>query len=185
MCKCNGLAVAWKCIIISASWNDEEKMARNKALILLVVLMAGRALIAAEGLKTEPDRLRKALERSLLFPGLGQLAEKQYVKAAVFATAEIFCLVKVAVNIGKGSDAYRNYRDAMDASAAVEWRLQTARYDRRRNTAILAAAGVWVLNMIDIFVFAKKKYGRTAAVAFQPYYNHEKHAFGAGFSCFF
>ena len=39
--------------------------------------------------------------------------------------------------------------------------------------------------MIDIFVFAKKKYGRNAAVAFHPYYNHEKKAFGAGIRCFF
>jgi len=147
--------------------------------------MAGQMLLAAEDLKPEPDRLRKALEKSLLFPGLGQLAEKQYVKAAVFASAEIFCLIKVAINIGKGNEAYRNYRDAKDPAAAVEWRLQTAKYDRRRNTAILAGAGVWVLNMIDIFVFAKKKYGRNAAVAFHPYYNHENQTFGAGFTCCF
>ena len=160
-------------------------MPRKKTLVLLAVLMAGQALFAADELKPEPDRLRKALEKSLIFPGLGQLAEKQYVKAAVFASAEIFCLVKVAVNIGKGNKAYHNYRDAKDTAEAVTWRQQTEKFDRRRNTAILAAAGVWVLNMIDIFVFAKKKYGRTAAVAFHPYYNHEKQAFGAGFSCFF
>ncbi len=172
-------------MIMNGLRNYEEKMPRKKALVLLLALLAVRVLVAAEDLKPEPDRLRKALEKSLIFPGLGQLAEKQYLKAALFASAEIFCLVEVAVNIGKGNDAYRNYRDAMDAASAVEWRLQTTKYDRRRNTAILAAAGVWVLNMIDIFVFAKKKYGRTAAVAFHPYYNHEKQAFGAGFSCFF
>lgn len=147
--------------------------------------MAGQVLLAAEDLKPEPDRLRKALEKSLIFPGLGQLGEKQYVKAALFASAEIFCLVEVAINIGKGNETYRNYRDAKNAAAAVEWRQQTVKYDRRRNTAILAGAGVWVLNMIDIFVFAKKKYGRNAAVAFHPYYNHENQAFGAGFTyCF-
>jgi hypothetical protein len=158
---------------------------RKKALILLIAVAVGQMLLAAEDLKPEPDRLRKALEKSLIFPGLGQLAEKQYVKAAVFASAEIFCLAQVVIQIGKGNEAYRNYRDAKDAAAAVEWRLQTAKYDRRRNTAILAAAGVWVLNMIDIFVFAKKKYGRNTAVAFHPYYNHENQTFGAGFSyCF-
>lgn len=155
-------------------------MLRKKALVLLVVLMVGQVLFAAEEVKPESDRLRKALEKSLLFPGLGQLAEKQYVKAAVFASAEIFCLAQVVIHIGKGSEAYHNYRDAKDTAAAVEWRLQTEKYDRRRNTAILASAGVWVLNMIDIFVFAKKKYGRKAAVAFHPYYNHENQAFGSG-----
>jgi len=162
-----------------------KKLLKKKVLVLLMVLMAGQMLSAGEELKPESDRLRKTLEKSLLFPGLGQLAEKQYVKAAVFATAEIFCLIKVAVNFGKGNEAYRNYRDALDAEAAVAWRQQTAKYDRRRNTAILAGTGVWVLNMIDIFVFAKKKYGRNAAVAFHPYYNHENQTFGAGFSCFF
>ncbi|HUU06050.1 MAG TPA: DUF5683 domain-containing protein [Patescibacteria group bacterium] len=160
-------------------------MLRKKALVLLVVLMAGQVLFAAEDVKPESVRLRKALEKSLLFPGLGQLAEKQYVKAAVFASGEIFCLALVVVNLGKGNDAYHSYRDATDMDQATAWRLQTEKFDRRRNTAILAAAGVWVLNMIDIFVFAKKKYGRKAALAFHPYYNHENQTFGAGFTCCF
>ncbi|MBE0665319.1 MAG: hypothetical protein IH584_05800 [Candidatus Aminicenantes bacterium] len=160
-------------------------MLSKKALVLLVVLLAGQELFTAEEVKPESDRLRKVLEKSLVFPGLGQLAEKQYVKAAVFASAEIFCLARIVIEIGKGAEAYRNYRDAKDALAATEWRLQTEKYDRRRNTAILAAAGVWVLNMIDIFVFAKKKYGRNAAVTFHPYYNHENQTFGAGLTCCF
>jgi len=158
---------------------------RKKALFLLVVLLAGQVLFAAEEVKPESGRLRKVLEKSLVFPGLGQLAEKQYVKAVVFASAEIFCLAQVVIHIGKGSEAYRKYRDAKDTTAAVAWRLQTEKYDRRRNTAILAGAGVWVLNMIDIFVFAKKKYGRKVAVAFHPYYNHENQTFGAGLTCCF
>ena len=161
-----------------------EKLLKKKVL-LLAVLAIGQLLGAAEAVSPESARLRQALEKSLLFPGLGQLAEKQYVKAAVFASGEIFCLALVVVNIGKGNDAYRSYRDATDRDEAAAWRLQTEKYDRRRNTAILAAAGVWVLNMIDIFVFAKKKYGRQAAVAFHPYYNHENQTFGAGLTCCF
>jgi hypothetical protein len=161
-----------------------EKLLKKKAL-LLAVLAFGQLLGAAEAASPESTRLRKALEKSLLFPGLGQLAEKQYVKAAVFASGEIFCLALVVVNLGKGNDAYRSYRDATDRDEAAAWRLQTEKFDRRRNTAILAAAGVWVLNMIDIFVYAKKKYGRQPAVAFHPYYNHENQTFGAGLTCCF
>jgi hypothetical protein len=158
---------------------------RHGALALLVMLLVGPSWLAAEDVKTEPDRLRLALEKSLLFPGLGQLGEKQYVKAALFASAEIFCLAQVFINAGKGNDAYWQYRDAKDVAAATEWRLQTERFDRRRNTAILAAAGVWVLNMIDIFIFAKKKYGRNRVVAFGPYYHHENQAIGAGCNFYF
>jgi hypothetical protein len=151
-----------------------------KALLLLAALLGAGPLPAAEEKKPEPDRLRRALEMSLIFPGLGQLYEKQYAKAALFASAEIFCLVQAFIQAGRGNDAYRGYRDAANAASAVEWRRLTEACDRRRNTAILAAAGVWVCNMIDIFVFAKKKYGPRAAVAFHPFYDHEHQAFGTG-----
>jgi len=160
---------------------------RSAALLLLLALFLGRSL-RGEGSGDKPPedpRLRRALERSLLFPGLGQLAEKQYLKAALFAAAEVACLALVAVNIGKGGDAYWNYRGAATPADAVHWRSETERYDRRRNAAILAAAGVWVLNLIDIFVHAKKKYGRAKSLALHPFCHRESHAFGAGVTCRF
>lgn len=159
-------------------------MLKKKAVWLLILLLAGQIMLVAEEMqpgKIQPspkDSLRKALEKSLVFPGLGQLAEKQYVKAAVFASAEILCLVQIFIFRSKGNDAYEQYRAAVDFEAVVEFRRQTEKYDKRRNTAILAAAGVWVLNMIDIFVFAKKKYGKKLSVGFQPYYDHENKTIG-------
>jgi hypothetical protein len=159
---------------------------RKKAAWLLVLLLAGQIMFAAEEtqpVKNQPpkkDPLRKALEKSLLFPGLGQLSEKQYVKAALFGGAEIFCLAQVLILRGKGNDAYKKYRDATDPLTVIEFRGQTEKYDRRRNAAILAAAGVWVLNMIDILIFAKKKYGKKASIGLNPYYNHENKTIGAG-----
>jgi hypothetical protein len=158
---------------------------RPWALLLLAALLAGPGPLRGQEAKPEDVRLRKALERSLLFPGLGQLYEKRYVKAALFAAAEVFCLVQIVGNSRQGNDAYRRYRDAADGDAAVAWRFETERCDRRRNTAILAAAGVWALNMADMFVFAKKKYGRGKTVAFHPYYHHESQAYGAGITCRF
>jgi len=158
---------------------------KKKAAWMLALLLAGRIMLPAQGappVNPPPPQktpLRKALERSLLFPGLGQLGEKQYVRAALFGGAEIFCLVQVLIFMGKGNDAYQNYHAATDPEAVIEFRSQTEKYDRRRNTAILAAAGIWALNMIDIFIFAKKKYGKKAAVAFRPYYNHENKTIGA------
>lgn len=154
------------------------------ALFLLLAAIVP-ALLPAEEARPDDGRRRKALERSLLFPGLGQLYEKQYLKAALFASAEIACLVLVVVNIGKGNEAYRGYRNAQDMEAAVRWRGETERLDRRRNAAILAAAGVWALNMVDIFASARKKYGREKSLAFHPFYCHEHHAYGAGITCRF
>jgi hypothetical protein len=164
----------------------EAKLRKGKCVWLLTLLLAGRIMIPAQSapsvntLRPEKSPLRKAQERSLLFPGLGQLGEKQYVKAALFGGAEIFCLAQVLILMGKGNHAYKSYRDATDTLAVMEFRSQTEKYDRRRNTAILAAAGVWVLNMIDILVFAKKKYGKKAAIGFLPYYNHENKTISAG-----
>jgi hypothetical protein len=162
---------------------------RQRALLVLAALLAGLlagpVTLRGDEAKPESERLRKALERSLLFPGLGQLYEKRYVKAALFASAEALCIVEVIIHARRGNDAYRQYRDAATPEAAVAWRGETERCDRRRNTALLAAAGVWVLNMADMLVFAKKKYGRGKSVAFHPYYYHESQAYGAGITCRF
>jgi hypothetical protein len=158
---------------------------RPLALLLLTALLAGSAALRGEDKPPEEPRLRKALERSLLFPGLGQLYEKQYAKAALFAALEVVCLAMVVVHARAGNDAYRRYRDAVAADAAAAWRLETERLDRRRNTAILGAAGVWVLNMADIFVFTRKKYGAERSLAVHPFYHHETHAYGAGITCRF
>jgi len=155
---------------------------------LVIALTAGPQALRAERSEEKPaeeGRLRTVLERSLLFPGLGQLSEKQYLKAALFASAEILCLAQVVINAREGNDAYRRYRDARDIASSVAWREQTERCDRRRNTAILAAAGVWALNLVDIFIHAKKKYGQKRSLALHPYYRHENHAFGAGVACCF
>ena len=158
---------------------------KKVALLLAVVIVAGPAALRAEDLKPEDGRLRKALERSLLFPGLGQLYEKQYLKGAILASAELFCLAAVVINAHKGNDAYWRYRGATTPEDAVKWRGETVRLDRRRNTAVLAAAGVWILNMVDIFVYAKGKYGREKSLAFHPFYHHESLAYGAGITCRF
>ncbi len=164
----------------------EVKLPKKKSAWLPALMVAAALMLPAQGaapldgVRPEKSPLRKALERSLLFPGLGQLGEKQYVKAALFAGGEIFCLVQVLVFMGKGHNAYKNYRDAVDPVAVVEFRGQTEKYDTQRNTAILAAAGIWVLNMVDILVFAKKKYGKKTAIGFRPFYNHENKTIGAG-----
>jgi len=36
------------------------------------------------------------------------------------------------------------------------------------------------LNMVDILIFAKNKYGRKSSIGFQPYYRYENKTIGAG-----
>lgn len=161
-------------------------MRRAGALFLLLALLAAPPVLrAADEPPARDPRQRKALEKSLLFPGLGQLYEKQYAKAALFGLAETACLALVIVYFARGNDAYREYRQAATALDARIWRQETERLDRRRNTALLAAAGVWALNLADILVFTRKKYGREKSLAIQPFYRHENQAYGAGVICRF
>lgn len=161
-------------------------MRRTAAWLLLAALAAAPGALPAEEEKPAQDpRLRQALVRSLLFPGLGQLHEKQVLKGVLFASAEVACLALAVVHAGRGNDAYWSYRQAATAGEATRWRAETERCDRRRNRAILAAAGVWVLNMADILVFAKRKYGRQRSLALHPFYDHASHAYGAGLTCRF
>lgn len=154
------------------------------ALLLALALAASCAPLRAEEEKPAQDpRLRKALAASLLFPGLGQLREKQVLKAALFASAEAACLALVALHAHRGQAAYHRYGEAGSVEAAVLWRRETERHDRRRNAAIAAAAGVWALNLADILRTVKKRYGRRPPLAFHPVADPENHAYGVGVSC--
>jgi hypothetical protein len=97
-----------------------------------------------------------SLKKSLFVPGWGQLAEKHTIEGVVFLAAEIFCLYKVLDNNHRGNEYYSLYKEAASAEDAVGYRELTETYDSRRNLYILAALGVWTVNLIDIYVIVKK-----------------------------
>lgn len=124
---------------------------------------------------------KKALERSLIFPGLGQLMEKKYFNGIVFLAGELFCITNFIINNNKGNDAYENYKIAGNSGDAVTWREKAEKYDKTRNIFLLAGAGVWILNMIDIFFHIKKKYKKKISLSLK----HEKNnkiSFGIAYS---
>jgi hypothetical protein len=96
-----------------------------------------------------------SLKKSLFVPGWGQLAEKHVFEGIVFMTSEIFCLYKVLDNNHKGNENYSLYKEAASVEDAVGYRELTETYDRRRNLYLLAALGVWTVNLIDIYVIVK------------------------------
>jgi len=112
----------------------------------------------AEGEKgTLKSKKISSLQKSLLIPGWGQIAEKRYIEGVLFISAEIFCIYKIFSYNHKGNDYYDLYKKADNVSAATEYRDLTEKYDTRRNRFILAAAGIWIINLIDIYFIVKKK----------------------------
>jgi hypothetical protein len=108
-----------------------------------------------------------SLEKSLLLPGWGQLAEKRYFEAAVFLSAEIFCLAKVFSLNHKGNTYYGLYKESVNAADAVKYRELTEKYDVKRNQYLLAALGVWAVNLIDIYVIVKGKQSKRESLRFR------------------
>ncbi len=106
---------------------------------------------------TLPKKKLNSLQKSLLIPGWGQIAEKRYLEGILFLSVEVFCLYKVISYNHKGNDYYSLYKNADNVSNAIEYRDLTENYDTKRNRFILAAAGVWIINLIDIYFIIKKK----------------------------
>jgi len=107
--------------------------------------------------ETPPEKKFTSLHKSLLVPGWGQLAEKRYIEGVVFLSAEIFAFYQVFSFNHKGNGAYAQYKDAVSVADAVHYRQKTEDYDKKRNQYLLVAAGVWVINLIDIYFIMKNK----------------------------
>jgi hypothetical protein len=152
---------------------------RIAALIVLLTLLLPARSPAASSRTDDSDGAgrKRVLTRSLLFPGLGQLGEKKYLKAFLLAGAEIACLAGAYHNNRLGNKYYWLYRQAVGADDAVRNRGLTERYDRRRNDLLLAAAGVWAVNLVDALLLANRRYKRhTLNAAIR--YSHDTHALG-------
>ncbi len=104
-----------------------------------------------------PEIKFTSLQKSLLIPGWGQIAEKRYIEGTLFLSAEIFCFYKIFSYNHKGNDYYDLYKKADNVTDAIKYRDLAEKYDKRRNTFILAAAGAWIINLIDIYIIVKRK----------------------------
>ncbi len=133
----------------------------NKAVISLIAIFF--LCIPCLGQEKKPKEQSKvnnkftSLQKSLLIPGWGQLAEKRYLEGALFLSIEIFCIYKIFSNNHKSNDYYNRYKTAVNTTDAVNYRDLTEKYDIRRNKFLLAAAGIWVINLIDIYIIVKRK----------------------------
>jgi hypothetical protein len=103
------------------------------------------------------DHTFDSLKKSLLIPGWGQFAEKRYIEGVFFLSSEIFSLYKIFSTDHKANKFYRQYKEADNTEDAIKFRELTEKYDKDRNIFILAAVGIWAVNLVDIYVIVKKK----------------------------
>lgn len=134
---------------------------RKKSLIFLFFLVCLFLVFPSDSLSEEKDKEEKpklsSLEKSILIPGWGQIAEKRYWEGIAFLTLEAVAITGIIVNARKGADYYHDYREATSVPDAIKYRELTEKYDIRRNQFIIAAGVVWALNLLDMYLIYKKK----------------------------
>lgn len=108
-------------------------------------------------LKGEEEKKMSSLEKSILFPGWGQISEKRYFEGIVFATSEIICLAGVFKNMREGNKYYKLYKNSDNTQDAIKFRELTIKFDKRRNRFIAGAITVWALNLLDMSLISKKR----------------------------
>lgn len=97
-----------------------------------------------------------SLQKSLLVPGWGQAAEKHYVEAVLFFSAEVLCWAGFIDQNTRGNRSYDLYRSAAATEDAVRYRRETEAFDKRRNMFLLGAALVWAANLLDMSLIASR-----------------------------
>lgn len=105
----------------------------------------------------EENEKISSLEKSIIFPGWGQISEKRYLEGVVFATSELFCIAGIFKNLREGNKYYELYKKADNPEDAIKFRELTIKFDRRRNRFIAGAVLVWALNLIDMSIISKRK----------------------------
>lgn len=115
-----------------------------------------------------------SLQKSLLIPGWGQIAEKKFTKGILFLSSEIFCIYQIILYNHKGNKYYSLYKEADNFSDAVYYRKLTEKYDKKRNQFFLAAMGVWGINLIDMYLISKHKAKKKKKVKIEIKKNEHK-----------
>jgi hypothetical protein len=125
--------------------------------LLLIALFPGFSG-AQETSETPPQKpAPSSLMKSLVLPGWGQIFEKRYFEGIFFLSAEIFCLAEILTYNHKGNYYYKKYQSADNSADVGRFRDLTEQYDKKRNIFILVAAGVWALNLLDVYFIVKSK----------------------------
>lgn len=143
-----------------------RRIVQTAAAWILAATTAGGATAAGRAEEgPAPAKKLGPLEKSLLVPGWGQLSEKHYLEGVAFLGAEIACLYGALRNDKRGSTSYALYKAAASAEDAVRHRRDVEVYDGRRNRFLLAAAAVWAVNLVDIFLIVRRSGAGPKSVA--------------------
>ena len=91
----------------------------------------------------------------------------------MFITAELIAITGAVISNHFGNKNYNKYRSSITESDALFYRKETERFDRERNLFIAAGIGVWIINMVDIYIFKKKMERKGINISLKKGMNNE------------
>jgi hypothetical protein len=148
------------CTPILGDEQDREDSVSNYSLTSYNLKLSEKKFqqIPRRGEEKPPEEERKLgpREKSLLFPGWGQISEKRYGRGLTFMFSEIACISSAIVYTVKGSHSYSHYREADYTPDAIYYRELTEKYDKRRNISLALGAIVWAVNLLDMSLTKEK-----------------------------
>lgn len=139
---------------------------------MLLALLFVFPLSGRETEKNTPGETR-ALEKSLLFPGWGQLHEKKTVKGLLFMTGELLAITGAVIANHRGNRNYNRYKTSTTVEDTMFYRKETERYDKQRNLFIAAGIGIWIINMVDIYLYKNKSRRKGIKLSLKRLVNNE------------
>ncbi len=93
----------------------------------------------------------------MLLPGIYQLKKKEYLKGTLLAGGFLLLAGGALWKNLEGYGFYDKYKAATDRDSVVYYRKRTEECMRTRNYLAMAAAGLWLLHVLDVKFSAKKK----------------------------
>lgn len=92
-------------------------------------------------------------------PGVYQLKSKKFVKGSLLFSVFTAAVVGAVIENKRGNDLYEQYLASQDVEEIVALRKQTEKKFQNRNYYIAGALGIWLLHLLDLKFFNKKKGG--------------------------
>jgi len=92
----------------------------------------------------------------LLIPGIQQLKEGKYLKGFLLSAGFASCVGMALWKNSQGYEYYDLYLKATVVEDVIRYREMTEEKFRERNYFIAAAAGIWLIHLIDLRTSNKK-----------------------------
>ena len=94
-----------------------------------------------------------------IIPGIYQLKSGDVVKGGLLLGSFAGCITGAILENNRGNDYYGKYLDSINVEEIVKLRQNTESSFKKRNYYMAGVLGVWLIHLLDLTFFSKKKYG--------------------------